>query len=245
MQYLPCCIHQPEHLPYAGFWRKLLMSRLWIALDDAQYQKNHYHNRNRIAANNGFAWLTVPVHVARHTSPICDAYITSAFSVRKYMAALKQAYGKSAAAPSLLPAIEEVLCKAEKHRKLWLLNIDLASVIAEWLGIKITILLASEMGAPSSFYKNATERLIALCRHAGATSYISGSGAAAYMDMSLFAANNLPVVMLPPQIGSKPYPRSTGSFVPNLSIIDLAMNMPNAEQVRSFLLSDNTMPQNT
>lgn len=246
MQNIPCCIHQPEHLPYPGFWRKLLMSRVWIALDDAQYQKNHFHNRNRIAAPNtqGWAWLTVPVHVASYTSPICDAYITAGFSVRKYMASLRHVYGSSAAAPHLLPAIEDVLCKAEKHLKLWLLNLDLASVIAEWLGIKIAVLLASEMGVPASSCRNATERLVALCRHAGATSYISGSGAAAYMDMAQFEANNLPVVMTPPQIGSKPYPRSTGGFVPNLSMIDLVMNMPDAALVRSFLLSDNTMAQN-
>lgn len=237
MQSIPCCIHQPEHLPYPGFWRKLLMSRVWIALDDAQYQKNHFHNRNRIAAPNpqGWAWLTVPVHVARHTSPICDAYITSNFSVRKYMAALRQVYGKSAAVSTLLHSIEEVLYKAEKHRKLWLLNIDLISVIAEWLGIKITVLLASEMGVPASSFRNATERLVALCKEAGATTYISGSGAAAYMDMTQFEANNLPIVMLPTQ---------NGGFVPNLSMIDLVMNMPDAAQVRSFLLSDNTMAQN-
>lgn len=235
MAHVPICIHQPEHLPYPGFWRKLLLSRVWIALDDAQYQKGHYHNRNKIASNtaSGWGWLQVPVKVAKHTSPIIDAYIASEFSPKKYMATIRQQYGRAAAAKVLFPQIEDALHKAAKHRKLWLLNIDLICAIADYLGIRLTILLSSEMGVPPGLDK--TDRLIRLCRAAGATAYISGAGALAYIDQSLFEKSGLPLYIMP--LHTDNYPRA------GLSILDLLMNTPDANAALQYLQTGIGQPQ--
>ena len=55
-------IHQPEYLPWMGFFTKLLYADVYVALDTVQYRHKHFQNRNRIMTANGERWLTVPVH---------------------------------------------------------------------------------------------------------------------------------------------------------------------------------------
>lgn len=57
-----CTIHQPEFLSYYGFYAKVLQSELLIILDDVQFVKNYFHNRNKILLNGKEQYITVPVH---------------------------------------------------------------------------------------------------------------------------------------------------------------------------------------
>jgi len=54
-------IHQPQYMPYIGYIYKILKSDVFVFLDDVQYKKNEWQNRNRIKGPNGLVWLTVPV----------------------------------------------------------------------------------------------------------------------------------------------------------------------------------------
>src|SRR5829696_3796305 len=54
-------IHQPQYLPYLGFFHKLYHCDLFVALDNVQFQKNGVQNRNKIKTSQGWQWLTVPV----------------------------------------------------------------------------------------------------------------------------------------------------------------------------------------
>lgn len=55
-------IHQPQYLPWAGYINKIIKSDIFVFLDDVQYKKNEWQNRNRIKSATGEIWLTVPVH---------------------------------------------------------------------------------------------------------------------------------------------------------------------------------------
>ena len=54
-------IHQPEHLPWLGFFDKIRQADVWVSLDHVQYRKNYFQHRNRIRGDRGAIWLTVPV----------------------------------------------------------------------------------------------------------------------------------------------------------------------------------------
>src|SRR5205823_11747690 len=54
-------IHQPEHLPWLGFIDKARQADLLVLLDDVQFRKNYFQNRNRVRAAGGPVWVTVPV----------------------------------------------------------------------------------------------------------------------------------------------------------------------------------------
>lgn len=59
-------IHQPEHMPWLGFFNKMLKSEIFVILDNVQFEKNNYQNRNRILGNNGAQWLNVPTETKGH-----------------------------------------------------------------------------------------------------------------------------------------------------------------------------------
>jgi hypothetical protein len=54
-------IHQPEHLPWLGFFDKMRQADVFVLLDTTQFAKDDFQNRNRIKTKNGPAWLTVPI----------------------------------------------------------------------------------------------------------------------------------------------------------------------------------------
>ena len=55
-------IHQPEYLPWLGFFKKMMNSKLFILLDDVQFEKKSWQSRNRIRTVNGTTFLSVPVN---------------------------------------------------------------------------------------------------------------------------------------------------------------------------------------
>jgi len=60
-------IHQPEHLPWLGFFAKVAAADLLISLDTVPFRKNYFQNRNRVLGPDGGAhWLTVPVRLDDH-----------------------------------------------------------------------------------------------------------------------------------------------------------------------------------
>ena len=54
--------HQPQYLPWLGYFHKMDGADLFVLLDTVQYKKNEWQNRNRIRTATGWQWLTVPVH---------------------------------------------------------------------------------------------------------------------------------------------------------------------------------------
>src|SRR3989338_3441020 len=71
-------IHQPNYLPYLGFFKKIAESDLFILFDTAQYVKNDYHNRNRIKTPQGAVWLTIPLASKDcYKKRICDVPLPS------------------------------------------------------------------------------------------------------------------------------------------------------------------------
>ena len=49
---MKCSIMQPHFLPWIGYFNLITQSEKFIFLDDAQFSKNNWHNRNRILNNN-------------------------------------------------------------------------------------------------------------------------------------------------------------------------------------------------
>ena len=54
-------IHQPQYLPWIGYFEKMDRTDAFVLLDTVQFKKNEWQNRNRIKTPEGWQWLTVPV----------------------------------------------------------------------------------------------------------------------------------------------------------------------------------------
>ena len=54
-------VHQPQYLPWLGYFDKIDKADAFVLLDNVQFKKNEWQNRNKIKAAAGGQWLTVPV----------------------------------------------------------------------------------------------------------------------------------------------------------------------------------------
>lgn len=227
-----CCIHQPEHLPYIGFFAKLMHANTWIVFDTAQYQKGHFHNRNRIALGQAaWQWLTVPVMVAHHRSPFNIARVADEFKPSKYLSSVKHAYSGAPCFNAIISILESAAGRATKHKQLLDFNLELVLDIMAYLAIRASIVLASSIEKKPS--TNKTERLLALCKGISSRSYLCGSGSSAYLDLPMFTDAGIGVGQL--SYTPEPYARK-GGYVPYLSIIDVLMYNPPVE-AREIILS--------
>jgi hypothetical protein len=214
-------IHQPQYLPWVGYFDKMDQADSFVILDDVQFKKNEWQNRNRIKTASGWQWLTVPV---RHRFPqrISEVEIdNSAPWARKHRQALIANY---AGAPCFEAhrAFFDDLYDREWRR---LQDLSLATVVhlAGALGIHTKLLLASSLALPSPPSETAaSDRLIAICRAVGADVYLSGPGGQSYLDLGRFQQAEVQVVFQ--AFRTPPYPQRFAAFEPDLSVVDLLFN---------------------
>jgi hypothetical protein len=207
---------QPGYLPWLGFFDQLRRADVFVYYDDVQYDKHGWRNRNRIKTQRGPLWLTVPV---RHGGfpRILDVEIDGGTPwARKHVASIRQAYARAPFLTRYLPALEELL--ERKWERLVDLDIACVNVMAAWFGLQRRIERASALGIDGG----RSERLVDVCRHFGATRYVSGDAARAYLDVPLFERHAIQVEWQ--QYTHPTYPQLHGDFVPYLSALDLLLN---------------------
>ena len=56
-------IHQPEHLPYGGFFEKMARCDVFVFLDDVQFNRRNFQHRNRLTHDDR-GWIKV--HLRKH-----------------------------------------------------------------------------------------------------------------------------------------------------------------------------------
>jgi len=209
--------HQPQYLPWLGFFDKMDRVDRFVLLDSVQYKKNEWQNRNRIRTATGWQWLTVPVHY-RFPMTIREVEIDEIGSWRrKHREALRIQHARCSFRDTVLPEMDALF--DEPYPSLAALNLKVIRLLARLLGVRTPLLLASEVpGLP----EGADERLIALCRHFGASDYLAGQGGAAYMDLAAYAAAGVRVSF---QSFRHPvYAQAYTGFEANLSAIDMILN---------------------
>lgn len=217
MSGLAVAIHQPHYLPWLGYMAKLDRAARFVFLDTVQFEKNGWQNRNRIKTPQGTQWLTVPVR-HRFGQAIAEVAIADPDGWRrKHRQALSTHYG---AAPHFAAASAalEALYAARWGR---LADLAVASVecLARLLGIERSTTRASALGPLPD---EPTDRLVAICRHVGADTYLAGSGSPAYMDLDRFAGAGITVLVQ--DYRHPEYLQRYGPFVTNLSAVDLLCN---------------------
>lgn len=210
-------VHQPQYIPWLGYFDKIDRADAFVFLDTVQFKKNEFQNRNRIKGANGAQWLTVPVF-QRHGQRISEVAINNADKWRKkHIMALTSCYGKAPFFDEYFGAFEELLSR--EWDELSPLNMETVRLIASMLDIETVFHTASELG---DFPEERDMRLVRIVRELGGDTYIAGAGGREYMDTSVYADSGVEVVF---QDYSHPsYPQLFGEFEPYLSVIDLLFN---------------------
>lgn len=182
-------VHQPNFLPWLGYFHKIARSDQFVLLDDVQFTKGSVANRSFILNKDGVAiYLTVPVRTSKKMSQHYNE--TEIFEESKWSSkvinTIRHNYNKSPFFETIFPPIENII--SQKHPVLSVLNIKLLQFVLDYLDIRTTLILSSDLGVIT---EDKNQRLIDICRKLGATIYLSGAGAKAYNDESAFRNQNI------------------------------------------------------
>jgi WbqC-like protein family len=175
-------IVQSCYIPWKGYFDLINMVDEFILFDDRQYTRRDWRNRNRIKTPQGTQWLTIPVEVkGRYEQRIDETRVSDPAWAATHWKTLTHSY---ASAPHFddYRGTVEVLYDDASDPRLSIVNRMFLEAINGLLGIETTLSWSTDYEAEGA----KTERLVSLCRAAGATSYLSGPSAREYMDESLF-----------------------------------------------------------
>jgi len=210
-------IHQPQYLPWLGYFDKMFKADAFCYLDNVQYKKNEWQNRNCIKAGNGPQWLTVPVRY-RFPQKIREVRIDNRASWRKkHLQTLRTCYGKAPFFQKYFYIFEEVY--ETNWEYLSDLNIHCAESIRRLLGIPLT---RTARASEFELSENPTDRLIDICKTFGGDTYLSGKEGRCYMDVARFEERGMEIVFQDFKVPS--YPQLFGEFQSHLSVVDLLFN---------------------
>lgn len=172
-------IHQPEHFPYIGFFEKMRQSDVFVILDNVQFKKNNFQNRNKFLNKKGEEeWFSVQIEKGSSKRLINEINVAKDTAWKtKLLKKIKYNFNKD---------LEEIY----SYEKL--VDINMASIYAvrEKLGIKTELILASELNLAGS----KTDLLINICNELNINRYISGQGGKAYLDLDSFKAQGIEVI---------------------------------------------------
>jgi hypothetical protein len=215
---LKVVIHQPNYFPYSGFFHKLSLADTFVMMDDTQYDKK-FTNRNRIIVPNGWIWITVPIKKEQKFQSNKLIEINNNLDWKKtHWQKIQRSYS-NAKFFNLYKDYFDSLYKKEWDL-LFELNYETLTKTIEWLDLKIEIIKESELNVSG----NSTDRLVNICKSVGAETYVSGIGGKEYMNENIFEKNKIKLEYQ--QFLHPEYPQHfSETFIPNLSIIDLLVNM--------------------
>jgi hypothetical protein len=212
-------IVQSNYIPWKGYFDLIRSVDEFVFLDDAQFTRRDWRNRNRIKTPQGTIWLTIPVISKGRYDQSIDATEIAAPWKDKHWTALRHCYAHAAHFSAFAPAVKALLDSVAEERLLSTVNQRLIAGICGLLGIS-TVLRSSRTYDSGGA---RTDRLIAICRAAGATHYLSGPSARAYIEPEKFAASDI-TLSYADYSGYPPYPQLHGAFDHAVSILDLMFN---------------------
>lgn len=204
-------IHQPNYLPWCGYFAKIMACDTFVFLDDVQLSKGSFVPRTRVRAGDGERWYTVPVARSAFQS-IAAATISDPAWGMKHVRALEQEYRKAPAFGEVMSFLKPLLLG--ERTGLAESNIALIQEICRFLGLDRRFVLSSSLDVAGA----GDDRLIGIVRALGGTEYLSGAGGQNYQDPAKFAAEGQVLTVRSYQ--PRPYEAPAFPFRPGLSIID-------------------------
>jgi hypothetical protein len=214
-------IHQPNYIPWLGYFFKIAHSDKFVFLDIVAYSSGSFVNRNSIKTPNGPAWLTVPVVKSGRFGQLVGEVETSNIQpwAGRHLATLQSNYGRAPYFKETLALLEPHFRAAtDKRKSLSNFNIEVICSIATYLRINTQFIRASELNVSG----HKTELLLDICRVVGATTYLAGTGGKSYQEDEKFV--HAGITPLFSSFSQRSYPQLFGEFVGNLSIVDVLMN---------------------
>jgi len=208
--------HQPNYIPWLGYFYKLSQCDLFVFLDDVQFSKTGSHNYHYIKTPNGPLKLKIPV-THGFTDPINKVKTNDHGDWKKrHLHEIEKNYKTAPHFKEIYADFERILM--EDYNSLSDLNVAIILFIANKFGIHTQTAFSSDLNLDVK----SEDRIIEICRKLNATTYYSGRGAKAYQSEKNFNDNGLQLVYdaYTPAV----YPQLWGEFQTNVCVLDYLMN---------------------
>ncbi len=218
-------VTQSNYIPWKGYFDIIQNCEHVVFLDEVQYTRRDWRNRNQIKTAQGLKWLTIPVDVRGQyaNQRICDVTIADKSWAQSHWSQIEQSYRKAPYFKEQKPFLQSLYEQAAQITSLSKINFLFIKAICELLEIStqfswsIDHYSLSELDAFSS-----TERLLKLAQKVNANEYISGPAAKDYMELDTFKRASVDVRWAD-YSNYKAYEQLHGEFVHGVSIVDLLM----------------------
>lgn len=222
--------HQPNYLPWAGYFYKMARCDVFVFLDSVQYSRTSYTARCSIKQSDGRAsWLSVPVlKKGRYFQNVNEVAIDNQKPWQpEHLKTLESCYSRTQHFNEYTWLLD--LVYRQNWENLSQLNRTVTMKLADHLGLKTKFVNLSELDIKG----RSTEMLVSLCRSLKADEYLSGAGGENYLEQRQFqqAGISLNYTKYQPQ----PYSQSWGEFVAGLSIADVLFNC-GPEETRKMII---------
>lgn len=211
-------IMQPYFFPYIGYWQLISAVDKYVIYDDVNFIKGGWINRNRILMNNEAKMINIQMHNATPNKLINEIELAenNVFN-RKLLKTIEYSYKKAPCFTIFYPIIEDIIMKDEDNlaKKL---EYSIKKV-CEYLDIKTQLIVSSSISKNNCL--KGQDKVIEICKILGSDEYYNAIGGQELYSYKDFAVEKINLRFL--KTGKIEYDQFKGSFVPNLSIIDVLM----------------------
>jgi hypothetical protein len=206
--------HQPAYNPWLGYFHKLLLSDVFVIMDDVQFEKNSFINRNKIFQKPEGLMLTIPCNMKNYADKsIKEIEISNDIWKKKHLRSLSQTYSKSPYFDKVFPIVEKALNLDSKLLIDYLNQLFLD--IVSYLEIDTKIVFASDLDIKSK----KLDYVIELTKKLNGKVFVFGQLGKDYADVKYLKDNN--IIPLFQDYQHPEYEQKGGAFMPYLGVLDL------------------------
>lgn len=224
-------ILQSNYIPWKGYFDIINSVDEFVIYDEAQYTRRDWRNRNLIKTRNGLIWLTIPVKTkSRFSQKICDTEINGNSWCDKHFDSIRHNYTNTKYFKEFAEIIMNAYHESKSLKYLSDVNKLFLDIILSILNIKTKISCSSEF----NYSGNSTEKIISICRQAGASEYLTGQAAKSYLDEERVRKSGIRLLWMD-YSGYPEYEQLYPPFEHRVSILDLIFNM--GTEARNFMKS--------
>ena len=215
--------HQPECLPWLGFISKACMGDVYLIVDNVQFVKEHWHNRNKIRISRGEQWLVVPVEGKQKTQLFSDVKISYARNwKRKHLNSIQMSYSKSPYFSEIFEEIKQLYSK--DHEYLLDYNISFIKYAFSKFNIRVPILRATDLIKQGKTLEGKKSDLIVnFCKATNTDTFVFGESGKTYIEKNKFTDSGIKFIFQDFHHPTYNQPQK-GEFIPNMCFLDLLFN---------------------
>ena len=220
---------QPYIFPYIGYFQLISSVDNFVILDDVNFIKRGWINRNRIIVNGNEHLFTIPLNKASQNKLINEINLSDVNKWRKkFLLTIENSYKKAPQFNRVFPLINQIIKSEAALKSTFIYNS--IKEICNYLRIETHIIKSSYIYSNNDL--KGQYRILDICEKENSTHYINPIGGKDIYNRKIFKEKNIRLSFISTKLIK--YKQRNNTFIPNLSIIDILM-FNSIEEVKIFL----------